>query len=120
VEDAVAAYLAIWDALGAQGTEEADPRGIAGEAYNAGGATPHRVLDVVETICALTGTGVDPDIRGAGVPAGEIDRQWVDHSKLSAATGWQPLVGLEEGLRRTIDWYRDQPEWLGQASQALT
>jgi UDP-glucose 4-epimerase len=30
----------------------------------------------------------------------------VDSSKLRALTGWHPRVGLEEGLRRTIDWYR--------------
>ena len=98
VEDAVAAYLAIADAL-AVGTG-------AGEAFNAGGGRPHRVLDVVEMICRLAGTGVEPDVRGTGTPAGEIDRQWVDYGKLHAMTGWTPSVALEEGLRRTLDWYR--------------
>jgi CDP-glucose 4,6-dehydratase len=98
VEDAVAAYLAIWEALG---------RGAGrGEAFNAGGGRPHRVLDVVSLICRLAGTDVEPDIRGDGVPHGEIDRQWVDYSKLTALTGWRPTIGLEDGLRRTIDWYR--------------
>src|SRR5205085_1561258 len=101
VEDAVAAYLAIWAALG-QGPEG----GACGEAFNAGGGQPHRVLDVVRLICALSGSEVQPDIQGAGVPAGEIDRQWVDASKLKALTGWSPAVGLEEGLRRTVDWER--------------
>jgi CDP-glucose 4,6-dehydratase len=101
VDDAVAAYLAIWDALG-RGDADA-----AGEAFNAGGGRSHRVLDVVELICQLAGTGVTPDVRGAGTPAGEIDRQWVDYGKLHALTGWQPAVTLEEGLRRTIDWYRE-------------
>ncbi len=101
VDDAVAAYLAIWDALG----REDD--GAAGEAFNAGGGRSHRVLDVVELICQLAGTGVTPDVRGAGTPAGEIDRQWVDYGKLHALTGWQPAVTLEEGLRRTIEWYRE-------------
>jgi CDP-glucose 4,6-dehydratase len=98
VEDAVAAYLAIWDAL---------ERGqAAGEAFNAGGGQPHRVLDVVRLICRLAGSELEPEIRGAGVPAGEIDRQWVDATKLTELTGWRPQVGLEDGLRRTIDWYR--------------
>jgi CDP-glucose 4,6-dehydratase len=101
VEDAVAAYLAIWDALG---------RGSAqGEAFNAGGGQPHRVLDVVELICRLAGTGVEPDVRGKGTPSGEIDRQWVDYTKLRELTGWEPQVALEDGLRRTIDWYRAHP-----------
>lgn len=105
VEDAVAAYLAIAAALG---------RGEGrGEAFNAGGGEPHRVLDVVRLICRLAGTDVEPDVRGAGTPAGEIDRQWVDATKLRSLTGWEPLVGLEEGLQRTIDWYRGHPEALG-------
>ena len=98
VEDAVGAYVAISDALG---------RGEArGEAFNAGGGRPHRVLDVVELICRLAGSGVKPDVRGAGTPSGEIDRQWADFSKLQALTGWEPRVPLEEGLRRTIAWER--------------
>ena len=98
VEDAVGAYVAISDALG---------RGEArGEAFNAGGGRPHRVLDVVELICRLAGSGVKPDVRGAGTPSGEIDRQWADFSKLQALTGWAPRVPLEEGLRRTIAWER--------------
>lgn len=101
VEDAVRAYLAIWEALGGEGA--------AGEAFNAGGGRSHRVGDVVELVCRLAGSDLAPDIRGTGVPAGEIDRQWVDHSKLSELTGWQPQVGLKEGLSRTIEWYREHP-----------
>jgi CDP-glucose 4,6-dehydratase len=102
VEDAVRAYLAIWEALG---------RGEGrGEAFNAGGGQAHRVADVVALICRLAGTPVEPDVRGEGTPYGEIDRQWVDASKLRVLTGWEPAVGLEEGLGRTIEWYRSHPE----------
>jgi CDP-glucose 4,6-dehydratase len=104
VEDAAAAYIAIWRAiLAGQGR---------GEAFNAGGGEPHRVGDVVELICRLAGSGVRPDIRGQGVPHGEIDRQWVDTTKLRELTGWKPAVGLEDGLRRTIDFHRAHPEAL--------
>ena len=66
-------------------------------------------------ICRLAGTDVEPDIRGQGTPAGEIDRQWVDSAKLRALTGWSPEVTLEEGLRRTIEWYREHPAAAGRA-----
>lgn len=102
VDDAVAAYLAIAGALGAGGA--------AGEAFNAGGERPHSVREVVELIAEVAGAGVDPDFRGAGSPDGEIDRQFVDSTKLRELTGWHPAVGLRDGLRRTLDWYREHPE----------
>jgi CDP-glucose 4,6-dehydratase len=98
VEDAVAAYLAICGAL--------DRGQGMGEAFNAGGGRPHRVGDVVALICRLAGSNLEPEIQGEGVPHGEIDRQWVDFGKLRALTGWEPAVTLEEGLQRTVDWYR--------------
>ena len=68
--------------------------------------------DVVARICAIAGTDVEPDVRGSGTPDGEIDRQYVDATKLRALTGWEPRVDLEEGLRRTIEWYRAHPQAL--------
>jgi CDP-glucose 4,6-dehydratase len=101
VEDAARAYLAIWEALG---------RGEGrGEAFNAGGGVPHRVGDVVALICRLAGTSVSPDVRGEGTPPNEIDRQWVDATKLHELTGWEPEVSLGDGLARTIEWYRAHP-----------
>ncbi|HEY5334546.1 MAG TPA: hypothetical protein VIJ71_00835, partial [Mycobacteriales bacterium] len=88
-----------------------DGRG-GGEAFNAGGGQPHRVSDVVDLICRLVGGGVTPEIRGAETPLNEIDRQWVDATKLREFTGWAPAVDLQEGLRRTVDWYREHPEAL--------
>lgn len=102
VEDAVQAYLAIHELLG-------DGR-AAGEAFNAGGDAPHSVLEIVALTCKVAGTGVDPDVRGTGTPAGEIARQWLDSSKLRAMSGWAPRVDLEEGLRRTVGWYREHYE----------
>ena len=98
VEDAVAAYLAICDLL--------DHGRAGGEAFNAGGGRPWSVLEVVERVCRLAGTRVAPDVRGIGTPRGEIARQWLDSTKLRTACGWEPTVGLDEGLRRTIAWYR--------------
>jgi CDP-glucose 4,6-dehydratase len=102
VEDAAAAYLTIADAL--------DRDEVRGEAFNAGGGRPYAVGQVVEMITGMAGTGVEPDIQGTGNPEGEIDRQFVDPTKLEQTCGWAPAVGLEEGLRRTIDWYREHPQ----------
>lgn len=101
VDDAVSAYLAIVAALG---------DGAAGEAFNAGGERPHPVREVVELIAAAAGGGVEPDFRGEGNPEGEIDRQFVDSTKLRELTGWRPEVDLGDGLRRTLDWYREHPD----------
>ena len=102
VEDAAAAYMAIADGL--------DREEVRGEAFNAGGGRPHRVGEVVETIARLAGTGVEPDVQGEGNPPGEIDRQFVDPSKLRRLCGWEPVVTLEAGLERTIEWYRAHPD----------
>jgi CDP-glucose 4,6-dehydratase len=102
VDDAVTAYLSIAEAL--------DANGAAGEAFNAGGEHPHSVREVVELIAGVAGSGIEPDIRGSGNPEGEIDRQFVDSTKLREQTGWRPRVELRDGLRRTLDWYREHPE----------
>jgi len=99
VEDAVEAYLAICALLD-------DGRG-KGEAFNAGGDRPYSVLEVVEMTCRLAGTDVTAEVRGTGAPHGEISRQWVDSTKLRTMSGWAPEVTLEQGLRRTLDWYRE-------------
>ncbi len=101
VDDAVSAYLAIADAL--------DGEGASGEAFNAGGEGPHSVREVVELIAEIAGAGIGPDFQGDGVPAGEIDRQYVDSTKLRELTGWRPQVELADGLARTLEWYRAHP-----------
>jgi CDP-glucose 4,6-dehydratase len=98
VEDAVDAYLAILHHL--------ELGEASGEAYNAGSGVPHSVLDVVSLVCRAAETDVEPDITGQGTPLGEIQRQYVDSSKLRELSGWTPQVDLEEGLRRTVRWYR--------------
>lgn len=102
VEDAASAYLAIADAL--------DRDSVRGQAFNAGGERPYSVLEIVETITRLAGTGVEPDVQGEGNPEGEIDKQYVDASKIRDLCGWTPSVSLEDGVERTLAWYREHPE----------
>lgn len=98
VEDAAEAYLAVADLL--------DAGAARGEAFNAGSGEPRRAIDVARLVCRLAEAGLEPDVRGEGVPEGEIDRQWIDPSKLRELSGWRARVGLEEGLHRTLDWQR--------------
>ena len=102
VDDAVSAYLAIAEAL--------DDGRAGGEAFNAGGERPHSVREVVDLVADLARTGVEPEYLGAGTPDGEIDRQYVDSTKLRELTGWRPRVELADGLARTLAWYREHPK----------
>ena len=87
VEDAASAYLAIADRL--------DRDEVRGQAFNAGGERPYTVLEIVGAITRLAGTGLEPVILGSGNPDGEIDRQFVDASRLRDRCGWEPEVTLE-------------------------
>lgn len=100
-DDAADAYLAIADALDDSGS------GAFGEAFNAGTGRATSVREIVDTIVRQVGGDARAEYRGAGVPDGEIDRQAVDPGKLQRMTGWRPQVELEEGLARTIAWYRE-------------
>jgi CDP-glucose 4,6-dehydratase len=102
VDDAVSAYLAIEGALAGGGAR--------GEAFNAGGENPHSVREVVDLIAGAADTGIEPEYLGTGTPDGEIDRQFVDSSKLRGLTGWRPEVNLQAGLKATLDWYATHPE----------
>ncbi|MEV0397388.1 NAD-dependent epimerase/dehydratase family protein [Polymorphospora rubra] len=55
----------------------------------------------------LRTAGVDPRLDPAPAPAGAVARRCPDLSRLRALTGYEPAVTLEEGVRRTFDWYRE-------------
>lgn len=102
VADAAEAYLAIAAAL-----ETGD---VGGEAFNAGWGRPHPVREVIDLICELGPGGVEPDYQGTGNPPGEIDRQYLDSTKIRERIGWEPRVELREGIARTLAWYASHPE----------
>jgi CDP-glucose 4,6-dehydratase len=98
VEDAVDAYLAIAASL--------DRPELSGRAWNAGWGRPVSALDMVRTLISVSGVEVEPDVRGEGVPAGEIDCQYLDSSAIREELGWEPKWDLERGLRAAWEWYR--------------
>ncbi len=102
VEDAASAYLAVAEAV--------TLGGAAGEAFNAGWGKPHPVREIVDLICELGPGEVEADYLGAGNPSAEIERQYLDSSKIRAEIGWEPTVELRDGLDRTLAWYAAHPE----------
>ena len=102
VEDAAGAYLAVAEAL--------LTAGVSGEAFNAGWGRPHPVREVIDLICELGPHDVEPDYQGSGNPHGEIDRQYLDSTKIRERIGWEPKVDLREGISRTLEWYAAHPD----------
>ena len=103
VDDAVAAYLAVERAVGAGGA--GGGRGLQRRRRAAALGAPR----CWRRSPSVSGRDVEPEYLGTGNPAGEIDRQYVDSTKLREMTGWRPRVELRDGLRRTLEWYRDTP-----------
>ena len=53
------------------------------------------------------GRSEKPVIQGKGRSRGEIQRQYLSSEKARRLLGWAPKYALEDGLKATIDWYRD-------------
>jgi len=66
-----------------------------------------RIADLAKRIMAVM--GVDLEIVDGGRRPHSVSRRCPDISKLQRLTGFTPQVGLDEGLRRTVRWYQDQP-----------
>jgi len=77
---------------------------IAG-VYNIACGTSTSVLDLVDMLNEILGTRLEPDFRAAR--PGDIRTSCADVSKARAALGYEPTVTVEEGLRRTVAWYRN-------------
>ena len=93
---------AIWAAL---------TKGEAGQIYNVGGsrALPNRT--VVEMILEAVGQPLSLMTTVADRP-GHDRRYAITTEKLEKATGWKALVPFERGLAETIQWYRDNSDWI--------
>ncbi len=96
VEDAVEAYLLLARSV-------ADGR-VRGEAVNISYERPLTVRQVVDAILAEAGVELEPVTEG--VAAHEIQNQYLDATRARRELGWSPAFDFDEGLRRTVAWYR--------------
>ncbi len=83
--------------------------GAPGEAYNVGGGDEHENIEVAERILELTGADRSL-LRSVPDRPGHDRRYALDTSKLRTL-GWQPTHSFEDGLRGTVEWYRDNRAW---------
>jgi nucleoside-diphosphate-sugar epimerase len=85
---------------------EAGPEKVAGKVFNV--ATGHRVT-LNETLQVLRKlTGYSAQAKYGPERAGDIKHSLADISSAEAALGYKPTVDFEEGLKRTVEWYRQQ------------
>jgi dTDP-glucose 4,6-dehydratase len=92
VTDTVGALVALADA------------GVHGEVFNIGTGVDISMLRLAQMVCNLAGS--KSEVQMVPTRAGEVRRLCADATKLHRALGWKASVGLEEGLRRNIEWYR--------------
>jgi len=98
VDDVVDAYLAL--------ASVADRPELVGQAFNFSDGSPMSVRAIYDAVCRETvGDLVEPVVLGGATD--EIKDQYLDSSKARELLDWSVEVGLDEGLRRTVPWYRD-------------
>jgi dTDP-glucose 4,6-dehydratase len=81
--------------------------GEPGSVYNIGSDGPATNAEIVTRLMALVGSGSIDHVTDR---AGHDRRYALDSSKLRAL-GWAPTVDLDEGLERTVAWYRARRDW---------
>ncbi|ELQ6222181.1 dTDP-glucose 4,6-dehydratase [Cronobacter turicensis] len=93
-------------------------QGQVGETYNIGGHNEKKNLDVVLTICALLdeikpkSTSYREQITYVADRPGHDRRYAIDADKISRELGWQPQETFESGIRKTVQWYLDNSQWV--------
>ena len=105
VEDGAAAYMLMAEKL-------AENPELRGEAFNFSNELQITALEMVKRVLVLLGSNLSPEVQN--IAANEIGFQCLNASKARELLGWRPLFSLEEGLRRTIEWYKN---FLGASSE---
>ena len=94
--------------------------GRLGETYNVGGCNEKANIDVVRTLCAILDE-LRPRADGASYAAqmtfvkdrpGHDRRYAIDAGKLERELGWRPAETFETGIRKTVEWYLANDEWV--------
>jgi dTDP-glucose 4,6-dehydratase len=93
----------------ARGISVALAHGEPGSAYNCGGPDECENLAVVQRIIELT--GADPALIEHVPDRPGHDRRYSLSAQRLRAVGWEPLTRFEEGLARTVQWYRENAWW---------
>jgi dTDP-glucose 4,6-dehydratase len=94
--------------------------GKLGETYNVGGWNEKANLEIVHTVCSLLdelrpradGKPYKDQITYVTDRPGHDRRYAIDARKLQAELGWKPAETFETGIRKTVQWYLDNPDWV--------
>ena len=94
--------------------------GRLGETYNIGGWNEKANIDVVKTICAILdelkpradGKSYVEQITYVTDRPGHDRRYAIDASKVERELGWRPAETFDTGIRKTVQWYLDNPVWI--------
>ncbi|HQC85371.1 MAG TPA: dTDP-glucose 4,6-dehydratase [Rhodoferax sp.] len=94
--------------------------GQLGETYNVGGWNEKPNLDIVHTVCALLdelkpradGKPYQQQITYVTDRPGHDRRYAIDARKIEQQLGWKPAETFETGIRKTVQWYLDHPQWV--------
>jgi CDP-glucose 4,6-dehydratase len=97
VEDGAAAYMFLAERL-------ARDSSLCGEAFNFSNELQLTVADLVQRILGLIGAALRPDVRNEA--SNEIRHQYLSAAKARERLQWTPQFTLDDGLRRTIQWYQ--------------
>jgi len=95
-------------------------RGITGETYNIGGKNEKRNIEIITTICSILDKlrPYDPVVPHCKLITfikdrpGHDRRYAIDASKIGRDLGWKPRETFETGIRKTVDWYLANKEWV--------
>ncbi len=98
VEDGADAYMTLAEALAARPV-------LAGQAFNFSNEIQVSVLELVGKVLRLMDSDLKTDVRNEA--SNEIAHQYLTAAKARRELGWSPKFGLDEGLRRTVAWYRE-------------